>query len=90
MAVLWSGDKAVGWLAADNLIKREPLTYHLDILKLYGATLGHLISQNSRKKRCIARSVPVTKRYSITPPTRLSLWIIKATWKTAILVLFSF
>lgn len=50
MAVLWSGDKAVGWLAADNLIKREPLTYHLDILKLYGATLGHLISQKQSEE----------------------------------------
>lgn len=50
MAVLWSGDKAIGWLAADNLIKREPLTYHLDILKLYGATLGHLISQKQSEE----------------------------------------
>ncbi len=50
MAVLWSGDKAIGWLAADNLLKREPLTYHLDILKLYGATLGHLISQKQSEE----------------------------------------
>ncbi len=50
MAVLWSGDKAIGWLAADNLLKREPLTYHLDILKLYGATLGHLIFQKQSEE----------------------------------------
>ncbi len=44
IAVLWSGEKGLGWLAADNLLTHEPLNAHqLDILQLYGANLGHLI-----------------------------------------------
>jgi len=44
MAVLWSGEKGIGWLAADNFLTRAPLdTQQLDILQLYGANLGHLV-----------------------------------------------
>ncbi len=45
MAVLWSGEKGVGWLATDNLLTGAPLDERqLDILTLYGATLGHLVT----------------------------------------------
>jgi PAS domain S-box-containing protein len=50
ISALWSGERGIGWLAADNLLNHEPVTYHLDILKLYGATLGHLISQKQAEQ----------------------------------------
>ena len=45
MSVLWNGDEGIGWLAADNLIKKEsPTQEQLDLLVLYGATVGHFIT----------------------------------------------
>ena len=45
MAVLWNGKEGVGILAADNLIKQEPVSpMQLEILTLYGATIGYLIT----------------------------------------------
>ncbi len=44
MSVLWSGEKGIGWLAADNHLNHAPLEKRqLDILQLYGANLGHLV-----------------------------------------------
>jgi signal transduction histidine kinase len=46
MTVLWNGNKGIGWLATDNLIRREPPTaVQLEILTLYGAALGQLVSR---------------------------------------------
>lgn len=46
MAVLWDGDKGIGWLASDNLIRRQPLAaYQPELLSLYAVTLGHLITR---------------------------------------------
>ncbi len=46
MAMLWDGDRGIGWLACDNLLKREPFRpYQVELLTLYGATLGHLIAR---------------------------------------------
>ncbi len=43
-AVLWSGERGIGYLSTDNYIRKEPPTQiHLDLLTLYGATVGHLI-----------------------------------------------
>ena len=51
MAVLWNGDKGIGWLAADNLINKEPpYPYQIEILTLYGAALGHLITQKEAEE----------------------------------------
>lgn len=45
MAVLWNGDKGIGWLATDNFLKKEPPSdMQLELLTLFGATLGHLVS----------------------------------------------
>lgn len=45
MAALWDGQKIIGFLAADNLIKHKPLTdADIQILRLYGLTLGSLCS----------------------------------------------
>jgi len=46
MATLWIGEQAIGWLAADNLISRKPLTpYDSELLSLYSTTIGHLITR---------------------------------------------
>jgi PAS domain S-box-containing protein len=46
--VLWGDDRGIGWLSADNLIHGRPATPQLlELLSLYGSTLGHLI----RRKR---------------------------------------
>ncbi len=41
---VWGKDNSIGWLAADNLIHHAPLvSYQVELLKLYGLTIGHLI-----------------------------------------------
>lgn len=58
MAVLWNGDKGIGWLATDNWVKKEPINQQmLDLLTLYGATLGHLVT--------LKRSEEALRRYAI-------------------------
>jgi PAS domain S-box-containing protein len=43
MAALWDRDRVIGYIAADNLLQRQPIeSYQLEILALYGSTLGHL------------------------------------------------
>ncbi len=42
-AVLWDGKRPVGHLSTDNLINQRPLApYQMDLLLLYGITLGHI------------------------------------------------
>ena len=44
-SVLWNGHEGIGWLSIDNLLTRQPIKPHqLEILYLYGATLGNLIT----------------------------------------------
>jgi PAS domain S-box-containing protein len=43
MAALWDGDRVTGYISADNLLRKQPISqYQLEILALYGSTLGHL------------------------------------------------
>jgi PAS domain S-box-containing protein len=44
LALLWNQSKAIGWLAADNLLDHTPLDDdQLELLSLYGSLLGPLI-----------------------------------------------
>ena len=44
MIAMWNGDRCIGWIAADNLLKRQPITEHVkQILKLFGASLAQQI-----------------------------------------------
>src|SRR5579871_3448946 len=44
MAMLWHESNPIGWLAADNFIRHEPLRdEQLEILSLYASTLGALL-----------------------------------------------
>ena|GEM_PF-1644805 len=43
---IWDANDSMGWLAADNFFGKQPLLpYQLELLKLYGLTLGHLVSR---------------------------------------------
>jgi PAS domain S-box-containing protein len=43
LAALWHGDKVLGFLSADNLLRHEPAQpEQLELLMLYATTLGHL------------------------------------------------
>ncbi|PSW16447.1 hypothetical protein C9J01_05465 [Photobacterium rosenbergii] len=44
MIAMWNGDRCIGWIAADNLLNRQPITEHdKQILKLFGASLAQQI-----------------------------------------------
>jgi len=46
VAVLWNGKQSLGWLSADNGIHHKPVSKPLlDILALYGLTLGTLLGR---------------------------------------------
>ncbi|MBN1966970.1 MAG: PAS domain S-box protein, partial [Anaerolineae bacterium] len=46
LAAMWAGDRSIGWLAADNLLKQQPLmAYEPELLMLYGSTLGYLVTR---------------------------------------------
>jgi len=50
-AVLWNGKEGIGWLATDNLLKREPVApFQLELLTLYGTLLGHLLTLKQRQE----------------------------------------
>lgn len=45
IAAMWDGDRTIGWLAADNLLSGNPMApYSPELLVLYGATIGRLIT----------------------------------------------
>lgn len=44
MVSMWDDETAIGWIACDNLITREPIkAYQKELLKLLGATLGEVL-----------------------------------------------
>lgn len=63
MAALWDGNAIIGFIAADNLINQKPLTdADIQILRLYGLTLGGLCSvkrasESLLKERNMLRAV---------------------------------
>ncbi len=46
VAPLWDGEEVIGYLAADNLVRRQPITKRdQELLTVYAATLGHLCTR---------------------------------------------
>ncbi len=46
MAALWDGGQVIGSISADNLIQQQPVSkYQLELLNLYGSTIGHLCTR---------------------------------------------
>jgi signal transduction histidine kinase/CheY-like chemotaxis protein len=45
-AALWDGEKVIGWISTDNLLRHDPLNENdAQFLALYAATVGHLITR---------------------------------------------
>src|SRR5262249_30201108 len=69
MSGIWDGTRSIGWLAADNFLHQQPLLpYQVELLKLYGLTLGHLITrkriedtlrESEERFRAIAEASPL-------------------------------
>lgn len=65
LTILWDGDKGVGWLTTDNLVRQEAIIpYRLEILSLYGSTIGHLITLKRHEEmvNTYARSLEVSNQ----------------------------
>ena len=44
MAALWDSERVIGYISADNLLRHRPvLPYQMELLVLYGSTLGYLL-----------------------------------------------
>ncbi len=70
MAVLWDGHQGIGWLATDNFLKKEPpLTYMLELITLYGATLGHLVTRKRAEEMLQKRAQHLALLNDITHTT---------------------
>lgn len=68
IAVLWGRDTGIGWLAADNLLQRQPITpQQLELLTLYGSTLGHLITRKRAESALRTSEEKYRALYSNTP-----------------------
>ena len=52
MATLWTGERVIGWVAADNLIAQKPLApYELELLSLFATTIGHLLMRKRAEEK---------------------------------------
>ncbi len=52
MALMWKNDHVMGWLAADNLIRHEPLEeYQIELLGLYAISLEHFCVQKEAEAK---------------------------------------
>lgn len=53
---LWDGEQILGWLNGDNLLRKEPWTeYQFELLGLYAASIGHLITRKRIEKEIRAK-----------------------------------
>ncbi len=53
---LWDGEQILGWLNADNLIRREPWTdYQIELLGLYASLIGQLVTRKRIDKEIKAK-----------------------------------
>lgn len=91
MAMLWDGDRAIGWISVDNLLSQNPLTpYDLDIINLYSTSLGHLCTlkrteQTLIKERNLLRTLIDTAIDYVYVKDMQSRFIMvnSAAWKSA-------
>ncbi|HEY3232939.1 MAG TPA: PAS domain-containing protein [Roseiflexaceae bacterium] len=63
MAALWDRDRVIGYISADNLLLRQPIeSYQLELLGLYGATLGHLCVRKRTEEAILRLNVQLERR----------------------------
>ncbi|MCI0714242.1 MAG: PAS domain S-box protein [Chloroflexi bacterium] len=68
VAVLWGRDSGIGWLSTDNLLHQQPTTpQQLELLVLYGSTLGHLITRKRTEEALRVSEEKYRILYSNTP-----------------------
>lgn len=53
-SLLWDGDQAVGWIAADNFLKRQPFTSSdQEVLTSYSVMVGYLCTRIQAEERLV-------------------------------------
>ncbi|NJN54111.1 MAG: hypothetical protein HC804_04750 [Anaerolineae bacterium] len=68
IAVLWDGAQGIGWLATDNFLSgTAPPDYLLDIMTLYGDTIGHLIGRKryAEKERLFQQHLQILQEVNL-------------------------
>ncbi|MFO7897734.1 MAG: PAS domain S-box protein, partial [Planctomycetota bacterium] len=72
LAPLWDGHRVIGWIAADNLLTRRALDDRSrELLAMYAATLGHLVTQR-RTEEALRES---EQRYALAErAARIGSW----------------
>ena len=91
LALLWDGSRALGWVSVDNLLRQRPLTPEdVDILNLYGTSLGHLcalkrIEHDLRNERNLLRTIIDTVNdYVFVKDTQSRFIMVNtASWKSS-------
>ena len=62
-ATLWDGKRVIGWISIDNFRKQEPFSQQqLDLLILYGMTLGHLCTRK-RTEEALRKSEQIAREF---------------------------
>ena len=70
MAALWDSERPIGFISADNLLSRLPVSpYQMELLTLYGSTLGYLVVRMRAALGVGAADQP-SARFSWRPRTR--------------------
>jgi len=60
---LWDNETIIGWLAADNFLHHKPLIpYQVELLNLYGLTIGHLVVRKRREAEIHALNEELEQR----------------------------
>lgn len=68
MALLWDGANVIGWIAADNFLNQEPLYENqIQLLGLFGSTVGHLIKQKQTEEKLIYSEERFSKAFHANP-----------------------
>ena len=56
IALLWHGDKIIGFISTDNLLEKRPFSQEqLELLSLYATTVSHLIVRKRAEEKAIQR-----------------------------------
>jgi PAS domain S-box-containing protein len=59
---VWDGDRVIGCINADNLLGGQPIAkYQLELLRLCGATLGHLCTRKRAEEALAQKAVALTR-----------------------------
>lgn len=64
-AAMWDGHRPVGHIGADNLVHQQPVgPYQMDLLSLYGTTLGHLYTRKRTEAKILTLNAELQQQAS--------------------------